>query len=151
MKSYKTLQTIKYKFCDIQESYPLAARAERITAPEKLYNNFKFLFENEVKERFVVFWLNSLNKVIGYEIVSEGTLSASVVHPREVYRGAIIATCKNIILAHNHPGGGLEPSNEDINMTKILVEAGKIIEINVFDHIIFTNSGYTSFMEKRLI
>ena len=98
-----------------------------------------------------MFWLNSANVVTGFEIVSEGTLNSSVVHPREVFRGAIIATCANIIIAHNHPSGNLEPSQEDISITKKLVEAGKIIEITVFDHIIFADNSYTSFVEKRLI
>jgi DNA repair protein RadC len=109
------------------------------------------LFEGEVKERFVVFWLNSANVVAGFEIISEGILNASVVHPREVFRAAIVATCANIILAHNHPSGNNEPSNEDILMTKKLVEAGKIIDISVFDHVIFADKTYTSFVERRLI
>jgi len=109
------------------------------------------LFDGEVKERFVVFWLNSANVVTGFEVISEGTLNSSVVHPREVFRGAIVATCANIILAHNHPSGNTEPSNEDISITKKLVEAGKIIDIKVFDHLIFAEDAYTSFVEKRLI
>lgn len=72
-------------------------------------------------------------------------------HPREVFRGAIVSSCANIIVAHNHPSGNLEPSNEDISLTKKLIEAGKIIEINVFDHIIFAENEYTSFVEKRLM
>ena len=109
------------------------------------------MFDGEVKERFVVFWLNSANVVTGFEVISEGTLNSSVVHPREVFRGAIVATCANIILAHNHPSGNLEPSSEDIAITKKLVEAGKIIDIKVFDHIIFAENTYTSFIEKRII
>ena len=95
--------------------------------------------------------MNSSNVVTGFEIISEGTLNSSVVHPREVFRGAIVATCANIIVAHNHPSGNPEPSNEDICLTKKLVEAGKIIEISLFDHIIFAEDTYTSFVEKRLI
>jgi DNA repair protein RadC len=109
------------------------------------------LFDGEVKERFITFWLNSANVVTGFEVISEGILNASVVHPREVFRGAIVATCANIIVAHNHPSGNTEPSNEDIVLTKKLVEAGKIIDITVFDHIIFAEDTYTSFVEKRLI
>ncbi|MBA4316763.1 MAG: hypothetical protein C0412_00025 [Flavobacterium sp.] len=109
------------------------------------------MFDGEVRERFIVFWLSSANKVIGFEIISEGTLNSSVVHPREVFRGAIVATCANIIVAHNHPSGNNEASNEDILLTRKLVEAGKIIDISVFDHIIFAENTYTSFVEKRLI
>jgi len=109
------------------------------------------LFDGEVKERFIVFWLNSANVVQGFEIISEGTLNSSVVCPREVFRGAIVATCANIIVAHNHPSGNHEPSNEDIILTKKLVDAGKIIDIKIFDHIIFAEDTYTSFVERRLI
>jgi len=152
MTNPKSIKTISWKFRDVQESYPeIAFPQSRITQPQDLYDQFKSLFHNDVKEKFVVFWLNSQNRVIGFEVVTEGTLDSSVVHPREVFRGAIVATCRNIIIAHNHPSGNPEPSNEDISITKKLVESGKIIEINVFDHIIFTNSGYTSFVEKRLM
>ncbi|MGD1007316.1 MAG: JAB domain-containing protein [Ignavibacteriaceae bacterium] len=109
------------------------------------------MFEGEVRERFIVFWLNNSNSVIGFEVISEGILNSSLVHPREVFRGAIVATCANIILAHNHPSGNLEPSIEDMSITKQLVEAGKIIDIKVYDHIIFGEGTYMSFVEKRLM
>lgn len=109
------------------------------------------MFDGEVKEKFVVFWLNSANIVTGFEVISEGTLNSSVVHSREVFRGAIIATCAHIILAHNHPSGNPEPSTEDISITKRLIEAGKIIDITVFDHIIFAEEKYTSLVDKRII
>jgi len=109
------------------------------------------LFDGEVRERFVVFWLSSANLVTGFEIISEGNLNSSIVHPREVFRGAIVATCANIIIAHNHPSGNPEPSREDINITKKLVEAGKILDVSLFDHIIFAEDKYTSLVESRLI
>jgi len=109
------------------------------------------LFDGEVRERFVVFWLNSANVVQGFEVISEGTLNSSVVAPREVFRSAIVSSCANIIVAHNHPSGNNEPSQEDIRLTKKLVDAGKIIDIQVFDHIIFAEDTYTSFVERRLI
>ncbi len=69
----------------------------------------------------------------------------------EVFRGAIVATCSSIIIAHHHPSGNLEPSREDISITKKLVEAGKIVDISVLDNIIFTDNGFTSFVEQRFI
>jgi DNA repair protein RadC len=147
-----TIKTISWKFRDVTESYPeLVNHQEKITSPERLYENFHFIFDNEVQEMFVVFWLSTTDKVIGYEIISRGSLNASVVHPREVFRGAIVSSCASIIVAHNHPSGNPEPSNEDIQTTKKLVEAGKIIDINVFDHIIFAQKSFTSMSEKRLI
>ena len=108
------------------------------------------MFDGFVRERFIVFWLSSSNQVLGFEVISEGLLNSSLVHPREVFRGSIVATSANIILAHNHPSGNLNPSSEDIATTKKLVEAGKIIDIAVFDHIIF-GDGYTSMIEKGLM
>ena len=153
MAQWKTNRTVEFRFCDPSRSYPeiKEKRKVKITSPEEMYNNFRFLFENSVREKFVVFWLNSSNGVIGFETISEGNLNSSVVHAREIFRGACVASCASIILAHNHPSGNLEPSNEDIQITKKIVEAGKIIGIPVFDHIIFTNDSYISFVERRII
>lgn len=146
----KRVRTITWKFCDVIDSYPelKESRDVSISSPYNFYNTFKFLFDHEVKERFIVFWLNSANKVIGFEIVSEGTLNSSVVHPREVFRGSIVSSCASIIIAHNHPSGNTDPSGEDVVITNKLVKAGKIIDIPVFDHIIFTNESFYSFREN---
>ncbi len=150
MKSY--IKTISWKFRDAEVDYPqLKDRKIKITSPNEIYENFNFLFDGQVKERFIVFWLSSSNIVTGFEVISEGLLNSSLVHPREVYRGAIVSTSANIILAHNHPSGNIEPSNEDISITQQLVQAGKIIGITVFDHIIFGDGGFTSFVERRLL
>ncbi len=146
------IKTITWKFKDSGESYPqLKDRKVKITSPSQMYENFNFLFEGEVKEKFVVFWLSTSNNVIGFEVISEGLLNSSLVHPREVFRGAIVATCANIILAHNHPSGNIEPSKEDISITKRLTEAGKILDISVLDHVIFGDDGFTSLVEQRII
>ncbi len=149
------LKTITWKIRDAKEVYsdiPLVdvKSLTKITCPEDLYKQFRFLFENETVEKFVVFWLSSMNKVTGFEIVSIGTLNSSLVSPREVFRGAIVNNCANIIVAHNHPSGNLEPSQEDITITKKLVECGKIMDISVFDHVIF-GDGFTSLVERRII
>jgi DNA repair protein RadC len=116
-----------------------------------MFNMFKQMFLNLVQEVFIVYWLNSANKVIGFDTISQGNLNSSIVHPREVFRGAVISSCASIILAHNHPSGNPEPSAEDISITKKIHEAGKLLDIPVFDHIIFAGDSYTSFVEKRLI
>lgn len=153
MSLAKKIRTVQWKFRDVTTSYPELNGVHdlKITRPEDVYKIFKFLFENETVERFVCFWLNAANKVIGFELISSGNLDSSVVHPREVFRSAIVASCKSIILAHNHPSGNLDPSNADIAITKVLVEAGKMLDIPVFDHLIISNNGYSSFVEKRLL
>jgi len=95
--------------------------------------------------------LNTANKIIKNELISIGNLNSSVVHAREVFKVAIENNSANIILLHNHPSGNPEPSREDISLTKKLVEAGKLLEIQVFDHIIIAGNNYTSLVEKRLI
>ena len=153
-KEYSTkIKNISWKFQDASIAYPEVKniKNKKIHSPEDIYSMFKFLFENETQELFCAIWLNSANNVIGYEVVTKGILNSTTIHVREVFRSAIVASCANIILAHNHPSGNLDPSNEDISTTRKFIEAGKIIDINVFDHIIFANNGYTSFVEKHLI
>ncbi len=123
----------------------------KITSPEDVANLFIPILIDEVKEKFIVVCLNSANKIIKQETISTGSLNSSIVHPREVFKVAIECSSASIILIHNHPSGNPEPSNEDIAITKKIVEAGKIIDIQVFDHLIIAGSGFTSFVERRLI
>jgi len=95
--------------------------------------------------------LDSANHVGAIKIVSEGTLNSSLVHPREVFSPAIHSLSAAIILAHNHPSGNPEPSSEDLQITRQLVEAGKILGIPIHDHIIFTEHSFTSFAERSLL
>ncbi len=123
----------------------------KITSPNDVAEIFIPLLRDEVKEHFVVVCLNTANKIIKYEIISIGNLNSSVVHPREIFKVAIDNNSANIILLHNHPSGNLEPSREDISVTKRLVEAGKLLDIQVFDHIIIGNNNYYSFVEHKQI
>ena len=124
---------------------------KKITSPQDIAEFFIPLLRDEIKEKFIVVCLNSSNKITSYETISVGNLNSSVVHPREVFKVAIDNSSANIILIHNHPSGNPEPSNEDIRITKKIVEAGKILDILVFDHLIIAAETYTSFVEKRLI
>jgi len=123
----------------------------KITSPGDVAQIFIPLMRDELKEKFMVVCLNSSNKIIKYETISIGNLNSSIVHPREIYKAAIDCASASIILIHNHPSGNPEPSQEDISITRKLVEAGKIMDIPVFDHLILAGESYTSFVEKRLI
>ena len=112
---------------------------------EKFVEPLKFYSE----ENFVSFFLNARNEVTGYFIVSKGTVSASLVHPREVFKAAILANAYAIIVAHNHPGGSLTPSREDLETTEQLIKAGKLLGITVVDHVIVSVSGIYSIREHR--
>jgi len=123
----------------------------KITSPQDIAEIFIPILRDEIKEKFIVVCLNSANRIIKYETISVGNLNSSVVHPREIFKVAIDNPSASIILIHNHPSGNPEPSNEDIRITKKIVESGKILDIPVFDHLIIAGETYTSFIEKRLI
>ena len=102
------------------------------------------------RENFVAVLLNTKNEVIEFPTISVGTLSASLVHPREVFKPAIRASAASVVLAHNHPSGKVEPSREDHEVTKRLVNAAEIIGIGVLDHVILGN-GYFSMKEQGML
>jgi DNA repair protein RadC len=105
------------------------------------------------REHFVVLLLNQKNRVVGVNTVSIGSLTASVVHPREVFKPAILSNAAAIILAHNHPSGAPQPSQEDRVLTVRLVAAGKLLGISVLDHVIIGDgtSAYFSFADEGLL
>jgi DNA repair protein RadC len=105
----------------------------------------------EVKEKFVVIFLNTKNHVIGHEVLSVGTLNSTVVHPREVFRAAIQRSCSAIICVHNHPSGDPTPSREDVEMTQRLHEAGSIVGIDVLDHVIIGDQTFVSLKEQGMM
>lgn len=103
------------------------------------------------KEVFKVALLDGANKLIRDITVSEGTLNTSVVHPREVFRDALIEATAGVVLVHNHPSGDPTPSDDDVKITKQLVEAGQIFGIRVFDHIIVAEDRFKSLADEGLI
>jgi len=129
---------------DSSNTLPLVQTTKDIIA------QISFLREHK-KENFVVLYLNSRNELLNKETISVGTLNASLVHPREVFEPATRIFAAQIILAHNHPSGDSEPSEDDLDLTKRMVEAGKILGIEVTDHVIISNLNSFSFKEKKLI
>jgi DNA repair protein RadC len=146
-------RTVVWKFSDASDSLPELSSKKRVYVrePQHIIENYSSLFTDQVRERFIVFWLNAVSQVLGFEIITEGILNSSLAHPREVFRGAIVSTAASIIIAHNHPSGEANPSQEDISITKQLVEAGKILGIPVHDHIIFAGDSYTSLASLQMI
>ena len=108
--------------------------------------------EHEAQEVLCEICLDVKNQVTAILEVSRGTLSASVVHPREIFRGAILHNSAAVIIFHNHPSGDTTPSTEDIDLTRRLTESGKILDIPLLDHIIIGKDGhYTSLKERGII
>ncbi|KUK66615.1 MAG: DNA repair protein RadC [Parcubacteria bacterium 34_609] len=124
-------------------------KSKELTDPEKVYSLIKSKLKNYHKEHFYIIALNSRNHSIAE--VSVGSLNASVVHPREVFTEAIKNKAASVIFVHNHPSGDPEPSEDDLLLTKKLVESGKILGIEVADHIIVAKDSFFSFKNKGLI
>ena len=124
-----------------------------IKSPAEVYQAAKQLLalHEEPEEHFCIFCLNTKNKIVGVHTISIGTLNASIVHPREVFKAAMLNNASAIICFHNHPSGDPEPSREDIETTRRLVEAGEIMGIKVFDHVIIGEQRYLSMKEEGLI
>lgn len=108
-------------------------------------------FRASKREHVVVFYLDTQHCIIERQIISIGTLSTSLVHPREVFEPAIVLHAASIIVAHNHPSGNVEPSLEDREVTSRLVESGCILGIGLTDHIIVSKTEWMSFKDKKLI
>lgn len=130
-------------------------RYSKITTPDRAYthilNHFKKNNLDWNKEHFIILCLDIRNKINAIETVSIGTLTASLVHPRELFKIAIENNSAQIMVCHNHPSRETDPSEDDLKITKRLVEAGKIIGIEVIDHIIVTHNRYLSFKNAKLI
>ena len=103
------------------------------------------------KEVFRALLLNRANRLLKEVIISEGTLDASIVHPRDVFREAMLESASGVILIHNHPSGNSNPSEEDLRITKQLVEAGRLLGIKVYDHIILAGDHYRSLADEGLL
>ena len=103
------------------------------------------------REHFVGFYLNSRNQVLRREIISIGSLNASIVHPREVFIPALAVSAASLILAHNHPSGDPSPSEEDLAITRRITESGRLLGVELLDHVVVARDAYTSFKERRLL
>jgi DNA repair protein RadC len=128
------------------------------SSPKEVIDSMEGAFEDESVEHFFVLLLNTKNRLMGRHLVSKGTATASLVHPREVFRLAVMQSATSIICVHNHPSGDPSPSRADHAITNQLKEAGKILGIQVLDHIILgckdydpTGLGYYSFSQSGIL
>lgn len=121
-----------------------------ISSPADVYDILNAYMHGLDRENFVVLLLDTKNKVIGLNTVSVGTLNSALVHPREVFKPAILSNAASVILGHNHPSGDTTPSKQDIEITHNLVKAGDLLNIAVLDHVII-GDGYTSLKAKGYI
>lgn len=135
------------KSCEIIACFELGRRMLKgkktsiLLSPKDVWERMEDI-RGSKKEHFVVFYLDGRNQEIQKEIISVGTLNESLVHPREVFESAIKNNAASIIVAHNHPSGDLEPSQADIEITKKLIHAGKILDIKIVSHVIVTKDKW---------
>lgn len=123
---------------------------EIVIMPEKVFELCADIRDSR-KENFVVFYLNTRNALISREIISVGTLNESLVHPREIFEPAIKHGAAKILLAHNHPSGDVDPSEDDKEVTARVMEAGRLLGIELVDHIILTKGRFLSFSVHGLL
>jgi len=121
-----------------------------ISNPKDVVAQLTELRQNK-KEHFVVLYLNARNQLVYKETISMGTLDANLVHPREVFEPALKYSAANIMVAHNHPSGDPKPSEDDLEITKRLAEAGKMMGVEVLDHVIIVKNSYFSFKDEKLL
>ena len=121
-----------------------ADKVIKLNNSSDVYDLVKDELVNSDREMLLSVMLTNKNQLIGVETVSIGSINVTSMSPREVFKSAILANAVSIILCHNHPSGELTPSNEDIQITKLIVDAGKLLGIKVLDHIIVSNKGYYS-------
>ena len=133
------------------EDSPDKGRKTTVKSPEDAIKSVKNQLKGKKKEHFLVLSLDTRNHLINTQTISIGSLDSSIVHPREVFKEAISSTAASVIFAHNHPSGDPTPSEDDIKLTKRLVEAGEILGIEVLDHIIICDKDYISMKSKNLL
>lgn len=147
------------KSLEIKACLEIARRFQQVELrPGLLLNNSSQVFgyyheklRDQKREKFFAVLLDAKHRIIRDELVSVGSLNFSIVHPREVFAPAIREAAESLILVHNHPSGDATPSREDIQVTKRLIEVGKVVGIEVLDHIVIGNGVYFSFVEQRLL
>jgi len=144
------------KACEIVACFEIGRRllqnkqSSLLLSPKDVWDELKDLRDHK-KEHFVIFFLDTRNQEIKREIISMGSINSNLVHPREVFEPAVRNMAAQIIIAHNHPSGDPEASEDDLETTKQLTEAGRILGIEVVDHIIVTKNSYFSFKDGNLI
>lgn len=149
----------KAKAAQIAAVFELARRLEtfveepkrKICSPKDVYTLMYPKMREQKKEKFITLCLDTKNQILKEEVVSIGSLNASIVHPREVFKSALMESSASVIMVHNHPSGDPSPSREDIMVTKKIVEGGKLLGIDVLDHIIIGDGRYVSLKDEGFV
>ena len=122
-----------------------------IRTPQDVMDVLSTEYDNAVVKMAQMLALDTKNKIIGIFTISTGSLNASIIHPRDIFQRAILSNAASVILAHNHPSGDPTPSSEDTELTKKLVDAGKILDIPILDHVVIGDGKFVSLKERGII
>ena len=146
----------RYKMIMEDAAAYIAVEKPLLDSPEKIADFMRPIVQQLTQEVFFVIHLNAKNRLLSFKEATIGLVDKTQIHAREVFRNAILSNCSRIILVHNHPSGEPTPSSQDISCTRQLVEAGKIIGIDVLDHVIVgektaTNASHISFRQQNLM
>jgi DNA repair protein RadC len=125
-------------------------KSNLLLSPKDVWDNLRDIRDHK-KEYFIIFYLDTRNQEIQREIISVGILNANLIHPREVFEPAVRHLAAQILIAHNHPSGDTRPSEEDLKVTKNLLEAGKILGIEIIDHVIVSQNSFLSLKCEGLL
>ncbi|MCS7278800.1 MAG: DNA repair protein RadC [Thermodesulfobacteriaceae bacterium] len=128
-----------------------ALQSEYLRSPQEVYQYLQYEMKNLSKEVFKVIFLDALSRVLGIETLFEGTLTESVVYPREIFAKVLEKRAVSLILVHNHPSGNLKPSKADLAITKKLILAGNLLQFKILDHLIISKEGYFSMAEEGIM
>ena len=126
---------------------------KKVTSPKDIKALVETMFNlsNQAEEVFILLGLSSKGDVIGALEISRGTINSSFASPREIFKRALALNAPKIVLSHNHPSGDMTPSNSDIEATRIIKEAGDILDIELIDHVIVSHNGYNSLKERGVL
>ncbi|WP_024787052.1 MULTISPECIES: RadC family protein [unclassified Lebetimonas] len=128
----------------------LLKQYKTVTSAKDIYEELKEFYDKK-QEYFIAIYLDGANRICEKRVITIGTLNQTLIHPREVFAPAVENRCASIIVAHNHPSGNLTPSKEDIFITQKLKQSGKILGIELLDHIIFSKNGFISLQQKGIL
>ncbi len=142
---------ITIKSIEVREIEYTYDKRPKISGMDDVIKAVKPMITDPNKEFFIALYLNTKNGILKQEVISIGSLNANIVHPREIFKTACMVSASSIIVAHNHPSGDPSPSREDIELTKKLVESGKMIGIEILDHVIIGYDKNYGFRESGVL
>ena len=137
--------------CELTKRRYRGKKPREIRGPDDVVALVGRRLRRDPREHFLVLLLNARHEVMAIETISIGSLNASIVHPREVFKPAIVNSAASVILTHSHPSGDPEPSEEDVSITKRLVQAGELLGIGVLDHVIVASRGVVSLRSRQML